>query len=226
MSNIAAQRIAREFREAVIDEAFRTQYYIELNESSMLNIKGYVNGPVDTPYEGGRFHLEVVVPETYPFSPPKVKFTTRIWHPNISSATGAICLDILKDQWAAAMTISSVMLSLQTLLAMPEANDPQDAVVARQYIENIDLFEKTARYWTYIFAFPCSSVDTKARFHVIPHPSKFPTAKSNLPIGTFIEFNMKVLTLVSIMQTDEITALHELSSHNWDENRATRSLVS
>ena len=57
----------------------------------------------------------------------------QIWHPNISSVTGAICLDILKDQWAAAMTLRTVLLSLQALLAAPEPDDPQDAVVARQY---------------------------------------------------------------------------------------------
>lgn len=70
----------------------------------------------DTPYENGTFLLEIHVPETYPFNPPKVRFITRIWHPNISSVTGAICLDILKDNWAAAMTLRTVLLSLQALL--------------------------------------------------------------------------------------------------------------
>lgn len=156
-----------------------------------------------------------------------MKFTTRIWHPNISSATGAICLDILKDQWAAAMTIRTVLLSLQTLLAAPEANDPQDAVVARQHIDNIELFKQTARYWTYIFALPSNSIiETKTRFRITPSLSKFPTARPDLPIAKFIEFNVKVRKLVEIMQTDELTAMHELSSHNWDIDRATQSLIS
>jgi ubiquitin-conjugating enzyme (huntingtin interacting protein 2) len=69
------------------------------------------------------------VPETYPFNAPKVKFLSKIWHPNISSVTGAICLDILKDNWAAAMTLRTVLLSLQALLASPEPDDPQVSVV-------------------------------------------------------------------------------------------------
>lgn len=225
-ANIAAQRIAREFREVAADEGLRTQYYIEANESNILNLKGYVIGPVDTPYEGGRFYLEMSIPEAYPFSPPKCKFITRIWHPNISSATGAICLDILKDQWAAAMTIRTVLLSLQTLLAVPEANDPQDAVVARQYLDNIELFKQTARYWTYIFALPSQSVDTKSRFKITPTAAKFPTASQNLPIAKFIEFNLKVRNLVDVMQVDDLVALHELSKYNWDLDRATQSLIS
>lgn len=156
----------------------------------------------------------------------QVKFITRIWHPNISSATGAICLDILKDQWAAAMTIRTVLLSLQTLLAAPEAHDPQDAVVARQHIDNIELFRQTARYWTYIFALPSNSIETKTRFRITPSPSKFPTARPDLPIAKFVEFNYKVRKLVEIMHTDELTALHELSSHDWDLDRATQSLIS
>ena len=62
-----------------------------------------------------------------------MKFDTKIWHPNISSQTGAICLDILQDEWSPALTIRTALLSLQALLCVPEPNDPQDAVVAGEY---------------------------------------------------------------------------------------------
>lgn len=72
MANIAAQRIRREFKEVAADENLRTQFYIEASESNILNLKGYITGPPDTPYEGGRFHLDMNIPESYPFAPPKV----------------------------------------------------------------------------------------------------------------------------------------------------------
>jgi ubiquitin-conjugating enzyme (huntingtin interacting protein 2) len=53
-------------------------------------------------------------------------------HPNISSQSGAICLDILKDQWSPALTLKTALLSVQALLSAPEPDDPQDAVVAQQ----------------------------------------------------------------------------------------------
>lgn len=77
----------------------RCSIKVDLVNDNFSELKGTIAGPPDTPYEGGTFHLEIKVPETYPFNPPKVKFITKIWHPNISSVTGAICLDILKDQW-------------------------------------------------------------------------------------------------------------------------------
>src|ERR1700733_16283768 len=64
-----------------------------------------IMGPPDSPYTGGVFFLLIHFPIDYPFKPPKVNFTTRIYHPNINS-NGSICLDILRDQWSPALTIS------------------------------------------------------------------------------------------------------------------------
>lgn len=74
-----------------------------------------------------------------------MRFITRVWHPNVSSASGAICLDVLKDQWSPALTLKTALLSLQALLSSPQPDDPQDAVVARQYLADRATFEATAR---------------------------------------------------------------------------------
>ena len=86
------------------------------------------------------FTVDIVIPGDYPFKPPKMKFDTKIWHPNVSSVTGAICLDILKNEWTPALTIRTALLSLQALLCSPEADDPQDAEVANQYKSDINVF--------------------------------------------------------------------------------------
>ena len=106
-----------------------------------------IMGPADSPYSGGVYFLNIHFPADYPFKvsllewfsssaftsfdrvcllfcslssmkPPKLQFTTRIYHPNIN-ANGSICLDILKDQWSPALTISKVLLSLSSLLTDP-----------------------------------------------------------------------------------------------------------
>jgi len=153
MANIAQQRIQREFREVVKSkEIAESGVQLELVADDLTELAGTVAGPPDTPYQGGKYKLEIKIPDTYPFNPPKVRFITKIWHPNVSSVTGAICLDILKDQWAAAMTLRTVLLSIQALLAAPEPDDPQDAVVARQYQDNKTVFTATAQHWATVYA--------------------------------------------------------------------------
>lgn len=103
------------------------------------------------------FVVDILIQGVYPFEPPKMRFKSKIWHPNVSSQNGAICLDILKDQWSPALTIKTAMLSLQALLCSPEPNDPQDAVVAKQYLSDLPLFESTARHWTQTYASEATS---------------------------------------------------------------------
>lgn len=95
---------------------------------------------------------DIQIPQAYPFQPVKMKFITKVYHPNVSSASGAICLDILKDAWSPVLTLKSTLISLQSLLCSPEPADPQDAEVAKHYMTSKPSFEDTARYWTHIYA--------------------------------------------------------------------------
>lgn len=159
-NSIAVTRVQRELKD-IKSEVGTGQFKIDLVNDQFNMLTGQIVGPPGTPYEGGRYDLSIEIPDTYPFNPPKVKFCTKIWHPNISSVTGAICLDILKDNWAAALTLRTVLLSLQALLSSPEPDDPQDAVVAGQYKQNKDVFNQTARYWAQKYAF-ANATETKA----------------------------------------------------------------
>ncbi|GFT64972.1 ubiquitin-conjugating enzyme E2 N [Nephila pilipes] len=110
-----------------------------------------VAGPEGSPFEGGIFKLELFLPEEYPMSPPKVRFITKIYHPNIDKL-GRICLDILKDNWSPALQIRTVLLSVQALLSAPNPDDPLANDVAEQWKFNEQDAIEIAREWTMIYA--------------------------------------------------------------------------
>lgn len=145
-------RLRKELVDCKTDEKVTGVSAIPRQDNNMRALLGTIKGPIDSPYEGGVFSVDIQIPSSYPFEPPKMKFITKIWHPNISSQTGAICLDILKDQWSPALTIKTALVSLQALLSVPEPNDPQDAQVASQYLKDKKAFEETAKNWTDTYA--------------------------------------------------------------------------
>ncbi|KAI9889285.1 MAG: Ubiquitin-conjugating enzyme E2 1 [Vezdaea aestivalis] len=118
-----------------------------VNDADLTHLKGWFQGPPGTPYEGGTYHIDIVIPAEYPFRPPVMRFDTKVWHPNVSSQTGAICLDTLSSAWSPVLTIKSALLSLQSLLSTPEPKDPQDAEVASMLTRNPAEFDRVAREW-------------------------------------------------------------------------------
>ncbi|KAG7878298.1 hypothetical protein KL937_004040 [Ogataea polymorpha] len=145
------KRIAKEL-EDVKKDALSGVTLSLVSEDDLSHLKGTFVGPPGTPYEGGLFEVDIQIPDAYPFKPPIMKFDTKIYHPNISSQTGAICLDILKDAWTPILTLKSSLISLQSLLQSPEPTDPQDAQVAKVYMSDPRKFAETAANWTKIYA--------------------------------------------------------------------------
>ncbi|CAD8044472.1 unnamed protein product [Paramecium primaurelia] len=94
-----------------------------------------ITGPPNTPYEGGVFDVELLLPDDYPMSPPKCVFNTKIYHPNIDNL-GRICLDVLKDKWSPALQIRSILLSIQVLLSSPNPDDPLNNEAANLWKAN------------------------------------------------------------------------------------------
>jgi ubiquitin-conjugating enzyme E2 D/E len=122
-----------------------------INEEDMFVWEGIIFGPDDSPYTGGVFKVNIQFPVDYPFKPPRVTFVTKIYHPNINAA-GFICLDILKQNWSPALTVSKVLLSVLSMLTDPNPKDPLMPDIAHQYTTDRPTYELTAREWTQMYA--------------------------------------------------------------------------
>ncbi|XP_012294654.2 ubiquitin-conjugating enzyme E2 D4 isoform X2 [Aotus nancymaae] len=118
---------------------------------SVFHWQATIMGPNDSPYQGGVFFLTIHFPTDYPFKPPKVAFTTKIYHPNINS-NGSICLDILRSQWSPALTVSKVLLSICSLLCDPNPDDPLVPEIAHTYKADREKYNRLAREWTQKYA--------------------------------------------------------------------------
>ncbi|KAK3600138.1 hypothetical protein CHS0354_011744 [Potamilus streckersoni] len=110
-----------------------------------------ITGPQGSPYEGGLFLLYLQIPDSYPMRPPKVRFITKIFHPNISRH-GDVGLDSIHYNWSLALTISKVLISIQSLLTDPFCHVCMEPVIGKLYKTNRYEFNRIARLWTWKFA--------------------------------------------------------------------------
>ncbi|KAG5981711.1 hypothetical protein E4U55_002636 [Claviceps digitariae] len=152
MTSSRDRRVAKELQDIQADSDKSGVYVVPANGSSLKHLKGTITGPPDTPYAGGTFTIDIQIPDNYPFKSPAMKFETRIWHPNVSSQTGAICLDTLGSGWSPVQTIKTALLSIRMLLEVPNPKDPQDAEVASMLLCRPVEFAQVAQQWAIKYA--------------------------------------------------------------------------
>jgi ubiquitin-conjugating enzyme E2 D/E len=148
---IRNNRVLNDLKNLINHDIPETIHDVEINDNIYDTHYIVLHGPKDTPYHNGFFKISINIPEEYPYKPPKMKFITKMYHPNITS-DGTICIDILKDQWSSALRLNTVILSLSSLLANPNPNDPLVPEIANEYIYNREKYNKNVIEYVKKFA--------------------------------------------------------------------------
>lgn len=122
------------------------------SESDLHNWNITIIGPQSTPYANGTFNLSFLFPAEYPFKPPIIKFTTKIYHPNIKSDTGDICATLINDEWGPTLDVKHCIETVLNLMKCPTADNPLEEDIAALLREKPQEFEKHAKKWTKDYA--------------------------------------------------------------------------
>lgn len=124
----AAKRLQEELHELVLSDVEGISAFPENDD--IFTWLASIQGVAGTPYEGLEYQLRITFPENYPYRPPQVLFVTPCFHPNVDEY-GNLCLDILKEKWASVHSVSSILLSIQTLLNDPNNSSPLNFTAAQ-----------------------------------------------------------------------------------------------
>ncbi|KAG8372734.1 hypothetical protein BUALT_Bualt12G0097600 [Buddleja alternifolia] len=111
-------------------------------------------GPPSNPFAGGKFVLNIHFQSEHPFKPPRVRFQTNIFHPNIFPRSGGISMPILREHWTSGITMLRALDSIRLMLIEPNLEEahPDVTDTAEMYNNDRAMYDSTAQSWTQLYA--------------------------------------------------------------------------
>lgn len=149
LSSSVMHRLAKELR----DLSKKPEEGIEVivNDDNLADIQAEYTGPAGTPYAGGSFRMRLQLGSDFPTAPPKGFFTTKIFHPNVSTS-GEICVNVLKKDWTADTQLRHLLLIIRCLLIEPFPESALNEEAGRLLMEDYEAYAQHARLMTSIHA--------------------------------------------------------------------------
>ena len=138
--------VSRANKRIMRDMTFLKQNNYESEILDSRTIQCYIKGPEDTCYEGGKWKINILFPQNYPFKSPSVGFEDKIYHPNVDFKSGTICLNVLNSTWTPIYTVQHIVETfLPQLLTYPNPDDPLNIEAAKLFVDNPDGFKKKVK---------------------------------------------------------------------------------
>ena len=150
MSTQAWKRLAAQYR-AALKDPIEDVAVLDNTSGSLQEIEAVIFGPAGTPYEGGAFRMKLVYDDGYPSQPPKGTFVTKIFHPNVGPR-GEICVNTLKRDWDASVTVGHILQVVKCLLIEPGPDSALNEDAGKLLMEDYEAFAAHARMYTKVHA--------------------------------------------------------------------------
>merc|ERR1719174_2234737 len=131
--------------------------HMVVNEDDPLDIQALIEGPTETPYEGGTYRVKICLGAEFPTQPPRAFFLTKIFHPNIAPA-GDVCVNTLKRDWDPQnWSIGNILQVIRCLLIVPFPESSLNDEAGRLFMESYDEYAAHAAMINRVHALPADA---------------------------------------------------------------------
>ncbi|KNC86429.1 ubiquitin-conjugating enzyme E2 5, partial [Sphaeroforma arctica JP610] len=139
-----------------------SEYDITLVNDSMMEFIIFMDGPKDSPYEGGRWKIKCELPNGYPYKSPSIGFLNKIFHPNIDESSGSVCLDVINQTWSPMFDLLNVFETfLPQLLCYPNPADPLNGEAAALLLREPEAYKNRVKDYVRKYASPAALKDVE-----------------------------------------------------------------